>query len=80
LSVEAALEKSVMRLPDELLSLILSSPDMRDVEYLELDERLPLPLKGYFLSWTLVFDHFEDAVSNLSKSTTLITDVPSRMY
>ena len=67
LSVDAALETSAIRLPDELLSLLLSSSNLRDVEDLELDERLPLPLKGYFLSWILVFDHFEDAVGNLSK-------------
>jgi hypothetical protein len=79
LSVEAALEKSVMRLPNELLSLLLPSPNTAELEDLELDERLPLRLKGYFLSWTLVFDHFEDAVSNLSKSSPLITDVPSRI-
>lgn len=72
LSIEAALEKSAMRLPDELLSLVLESPKMSHVEDLDPDERLPLRLKGYFLSWILIFDYFEDAVRDIPRLAKMI--------
>jgi E3 ubiquitin-protein ligase listerin len=76
-SIETAFERTVARLPDELLSLLLEPPNMSDFEDVDIDEKLPLSLKGYLLSWILVFDHFENAVSAEREPDQLITDVIS---
>jgi hypothetical protein len=58
LSIDTALEKElVVQLPSEILSLIISAP------VVPLDLELPIPLRSYILSWLLVFDHFQNAVS-----------------
>jgi hypothetical protein len=62
-SLNAALDKKVARLPDELLSLILEVPTMAGLENEDFERTMPLSLRGYLFSWILVFDHFEHSVS-----------------
>ena len=61
ISIDAALEKTTARLPEELLSLILDAPTVAMLEDANLERNVPLPLRGYLLSWLLVFDHLEHA-------------------
>ena len=60
---DATLEKKVARLPDELLSLLLEPQSTRDLDDTSFDTDVPLGLRGYMLSWLLVFDHFPNVVS-----------------
>jgi E3 ubiquitin-protein ligase listerin len=62
-SIDAALEKVTARLPEELLSLILEAPTIAALAEANFERSIPLPLRGYLLSWLLVFDHLEHAVS-----------------
>jgi hypothetical protein len=61
ISIDAALEKSTARLPEELLSLIIDAPIVAALADANFDRSVPLPLRGYLLSWLLVFDHLEHA-------------------
>lgn len=61
ISIDAALEKTTARLPEELMSLILEAPKVADLGEVNLERTVPLPLRGYLLSWLLVFDHLEHA-------------------
>jgi len=60
-SIDAALDKTTARLPEELLSLILEAPTVAALADAPFDRSIPLPLRGYLLSWLLVFDHVEHA-------------------
>ncbi|KAF2023630.1 RING zinc finger protein-like protein [Setomelanomma holmii] len=60
-SIDSALEKSTARLPEELLSLIIDAPTTAALAEANLERAIPLPLRGYLLSWLLVFDHLEHA-------------------
>lgn len=62
ISIDAALEKTTARLPEELLSLILEAPTVSALGNATFERSIPLPLRGYLLSWLLVFDHLEHAV------------------
>ncbi|PHH87369.1 hypothetical protein CDD83_8967 [Cordyceps sp. RAO-2017] len=56
-SINAILDKTDARLPDELLSLLLDPPTLEKFS----DEALslfPLPVRCYLLSWKLLFDAF----------------------
>lgn len=61
ISIDAALEKTTARLPEELLSLIIDAPTVSALAEANFDRSVPLPLRGYLLSWLLVFDHLEHA-------------------
>ncbi|MCJ1432310.1 hypothetical protein MMC27_001666 [Xylographa pallens] len=62
LSIEAALTKTFeAKLPEELLSLILTVPQYDESLTLDWEHPLPLHLNGYLLSWILVFDHWSNA-------------------
>jgi hypothetical protein len=61
ISVDAALEKTTARLPEELLSLIIEAPTVAALAEANFERSVPLPLRGYLLSWLLVFDHLEHA-------------------
>ncbi|KAJ4375787.1 hypothetical protein N0V83_001064 [Neocucurbitaria cava] len=61
ISIDAALEKISARLPEELLSLIIDAPTVMALAEANFDRSVPLPLRGYLLSWLLVFDHLEHA-------------------
>lgn len=60
-SIDAALEKSTARLPEELLSLIIDAPTVSALAEANFERSVPLSLRGYLLSWRLVFDHLEHA-------------------
>ncbi|KAF2835732.1 hypothetical protein M501DRAFT_941447 [Patellaria atrata CBS 101060] len=59
ISFDAALDNRSAKLPEELLSLILNAPTMASLDTIDLERNVPLPLRGYLLSWLLVFDHFQ---------------------
>ncbi|RMZ66379.1 ring zinc finger [Pyrenophora seminiperda CCB06] len=61
ISIDAALEKNTARLPEELLSLIIEAPTVAALAEANLDRSVPLQLRGYLLSWLLVFDHLKHA-------------------
>ena len=62
MSIEAALSKTFeAKLPEELLSLVLTIPQYDKLLPLNSEHPLPVPLKGYLLSWILVFDHWTNA-------------------
>ncbi|KAI9877231.1 MAG: hypothetical protein M1830_004467 [Pleopsidium flavum] len=79
-SLEVALSKMDARLPDELLSLILEAPTAESLADATFERTMPLHLRGYLLSWKLVFDHFTNAsykvkadyVENIKKGTYLV--------
>ncbi|KAI9847349.1 MAG: hypothetical protein M1838_000933 [Thelocarpon superellum] len=58
ISVEAALTTSTVHLSQELLSLILEAPTLAMFAETSWQRSVPLSLRGYLLSWLLVFDHF----------------------
>ncbi|KAJ9649033.1 hypothetical protein H2199_000946 [Coniosporium tulheliwenetii] len=60
-SFDVALEKKSARLPEELMSLILEAPTLDALTDASFERTMPLPLRGYLLSWILVFDHFQNA-------------------
>jgi hypothetical protein len=60
-SLDTVLEKTNARLPDELLSLILETPSAVDLHDEDFERSVPLQLRGYLLSWLLIFDHFTNA-------------------
>lgn len=62
-SVDAALEKSTVRLPEELVSLIIQAPALDVLDRVATGTKLPSPALTYFLGWLLVFDHFPLSVS-----------------
>lgn len=62
ISVNAALEKTTAQLPDELLSLVLEAPSKEVRTGWDFNRAMPLNLRGYLLSWVLVFDHFTNSV------------------
>lgn len=61
ISIDAALEKTTAHLPEELLSLIIDAPTVTALSEANFERSVPLPLRGYLLSWLLVFDHLEHA-------------------
>jgi hypothetical protein len=61
ISIDAALEKSTARLPEELLSLVIDAPTVAALAEANFERSVPLSLRGYLLSWRLVFDHLEHA-------------------
>lgn len=75
-----ALSKSQATLPDELLSLILEAPTSESLAEASFGRTMPLHLRGYLLSWKLVFDHFTDSsykvkadyVENIKQGTYLV--------
>ncbi|KAF4636575.1 hypothetical protein G7Y89_g1514 [Cudoniella acicularis] len=60
ISVEAVLEGKDARLPDELLSLLLDPPSYTDFSD-EVLEDFPTYVRGYLLSWHLVYDSYSNA-------------------
>lgn len=62
-SLDVALSNTSIRLPDELLSLLLESPTMESISASFGEDRMWTGLRSYLLSWKVVFDHFTNAVS-----------------
>lgn len=68
-SIDAAFSKEEtfqLQLPAELLSLVLEPPIMGEVEGLSFARSMPLALRGYLLTWILIFDHFDNSVCSPS--------------
>lgn len=66
-SIDAAFSKEdtfQLQLPAELLSLVLEPPTIAAVEELSFVRSMPLTLRGYLLTWILIFDHFENSVGS----------------
>ncbi|KAK8163654.1 RING zinc finger protein-like protein [Phyllosticta citrichinensis] len=61
ISIDAALEKTSARLPDELLSLVLEAPPKEAIVSWDFQRAMPLGLRGYLFSWLLIFDHFTNS-------------------
>jgi hypothetical protein len=78
-SINAALENTTARLPEELLSLILEAPTVAGLADANFERSIPLPLRGYLLSWLLIFDHLEHAVSYLPRLLKLCTKLFSSL-
>ncbi|KKK14741.1 hypothetical protein AOCH_002242, partial [Aspergillus ochraceoroseus] len=57
-SFDVALSKSEVKLPDELISLLLGAPTMQSISLTYGDDRTWADIRSYLLSWKLVFDHF----------------------
>lgn len=62
ISIDAALDKKQRHLPDELLSMIIAAPFSYIPDAQGLEQAMALPLRGYLLSWILIFDHFHNSV------------------
>ena len=61
-SFDKALSKDFeARLPEELLSLIVTAPNVAEVAEMSFTQAVPSTLQSYLLSWTLVFDHWTNA-------------------
>ena len=61
LSIKVALDKSVARLPDELVSLMIQTPDNEILEDISPEHLMPVSLFSYLGAWLLTFDHFRNA-------------------
>ncbi|KAB8345877.1 hypothetical protein FH972_022932 [Carpinus fangiana] len=62
ISLDAALDNKIARLPEELLSLILESPPV-SYDSASFERAMPPAIRTYLSSWLLVFDHFRRVVS-----------------
>lgn len=61
-SFDVALSKSAVKLPDELMSLLLEAPTMELISSAYGEDRTWTTIRSYLLSWKVVFDHFSNAV------------------
>ncbi|KAI9756433.1 MAG: hypothetical protein M4579_003855 [Chaenotheca gracillima] len=57
-SLDAALGDSVAQIPEELFSLVLQAPAVDPTVASSWERSMPVELRGYLLSWVLIFDHF----------------------
>ena len=64
-SFEAALSKSTVSLPDELLSLLREAPILQSVRGAPGEAQMWIGLRSYLLGWKILFDHFTHAVSEI---------------
>lgn len=63
LSVDEPGSENSIQLPLELLSILMEAPSARELEESSILKRsMPVELRGYLLTWVLIFDHFEKAV------------------
>ncbi|KAF4547461.1 E3 ubiquitin-protein ligase listerin-like protein [Elsinoe fawcettii] len=77
-SFDAALDKKIARLPEQLLSLILDAPDLDTVLSASFDAGMPSDVKTYLLSWLLVYRHFDKASANVREH--YVEDIRSSDY
>lgn len=61
-SFDVALSKTAVKLPDELLSLLLEAPTMDSISLSYGDDKVWADIRSYLLSWKIIFDHFVNAV------------------
>lgn len=62
ISFDVALSKTAVRLPDELMSLLLETPSTDVISTSYSDDKMWTNVRTYLLSWKVVFDHFSNAV------------------
>lgn len=60
-SLDVALTGAEVKLPEELLSLILAAPSLDSLLDSDIERTMPSDFRTYLLSWKLVFDHFSNA-------------------
>ncbi|KAL2799808.1 hypothetical protein BJX66DRAFT_292674 [Aspergillus keveii] len=60
-SFDVALSKSEVKLPYELISLLLGAPTMESISATYGDDKTWADIRSYLLSWKLIFDHFVNA-------------------
>ncbi|OJJ50016.1 hypothetical protein ASPZODRAFT_128604 [Penicilliopsis zonata CBS 506.65] len=78
-SFDVALSKTAVRLPDELLSLLLEPPTIDMIASVASEDKAWTQVRSYLLSWKVVFDHFSNAslpvqehyVSNIKENDSL---------
>lgn len=75
ISFDAALEKKAAHLPEQLLSLVLDTPDNDAVLSASFEDNVPSDLQTYLLSWLLVFAHFDKASARVRED--YIEDIKS---
>ncbi|KAL4909631.1 hypothetical protein BDW74DRAFT_186161 [Aspergillus multicolor] len=66
-SLDVALSKTEVKLPYELISLLLGAPTMDSISLSYGDDKTWADLRSYLLSWKLVFDHFVNASFTLQE-------------
>ncbi|KAE8354998.1 hypothetical protein BDV28DRAFT_129930 [Aspergillus coremiiformis] len=79
-SFDVALSKTAVKLPDELLSLLLEAPTMEAISSSYGYGKAWSDIRSYLLSWKVVFDHFvnasfavqENYVSSIKENDVLI--------
>lgn len=67
ISFDVALSKTAVNLPDELVSLLLETPNMQMMSMTWGDEKMWTTIRSYLLSWKVTFDHFSNAVRFISR-------------
>ncbi|GAB1201767.1 hypothetical protein APSETT445_000359 [Aspergillus pseudonomiae] len=80
ISFDVALSKTTVKLPDQLLSLLLEAPTMDSISLSYGDDKVWSEIRSYLLSWKIVFDHFvnasfavqENYVSSIKENDVLI--------
>lgn len=63
ISLDVALSGTSVKLPYELMSLLLEPPTMDSISASLREDRMWTGVRSYLLSWKVVFDHFTHAVS-----------------
>ncbi|KAI9847626.1 MAG: hypothetical protein M1837_002200 [Sclerophora amabilis] len=61
ISLDVALGDRAAKLPEELLSLVLQAPTLDSLASSSWNRYMPSDLRGYLLSWVLIFDHFSNS-------------------
>lgn len=80
-SFDVALSKSVVNLPDELVSLLFETPKLQMLSMSWGDDKMWTSMRSYLLSWKVVFDHFSNAVSSEpSRIPVLLIDPPRSRF
>jgi E3 ubiquitin-protein ligase listerin len=74
LSVRVGASGEAARLPDELLSLLLETPNTDALLRAHSEQRMWLNIRGYLLGWKVLFDHFETAVSRVRGESVYFTN------
>ncbi|KAL4876265.1 hypothetical protein BJY04DRAFT_143573 [Aspergillus karnatakaensis] len=66
-SLDVALSKTEVKLPFELISLLLGAPTMESISQTYGDDKTWADIRSMLLSWKLVFDHFVNASFTLQE-------------
>ncbi|KAL5334656.1 hypothetical protein BJX70DRAFT_377556 [Aspergillus crustosus] len=66
-SLDVALSKTEVKLPFELISLLLGAPTIESISPSYGEDKTWADIRSYLLSWKLVFDHFVNASFTLQE-------------